>query len=178
MEGLSIEVTPQARIDLSWSAESVVCLLWALGCISELPRYDENASADLTNKLPSGPSTLLLSDAVLREPALVDRQREIAELWHWRSRTRQLKESGYEFALPGDKTIEEIIKTAAIRAAENGAIPTPIGDDFPAFGKAYRDLTGEEYSQAASIAMERHRAFNWLSGLAPGNRWRDTPTDT
>jgi hypothetical protein len=42
-----------------------------------------------------------------------------------------------------------------------GDIPTPIGDDFPAFGKAYRDLTNEEYSQATSIAVEGHGAL-WL----------------
>jgi hypothetical protein len=67
---------------------------------------------------------------------------------------------------------------ASVKAAEDGAFLAPICDDFPAFGKAYRDLSPDEFSIATSIAMERHRAFNWLSGRAPGNRWTDTPTDT
>lgn len=31
---------------------------------------------------------------------------------------------------------------------------------------------------ATSIIMERHFALNWLCGMAPGNRWDETPTDT
>jgi hypothetical protein len=75
-------------------------------------------------------------------------------------------------------TIEVLIGTASAKAALDGIIPTQTGDDFLAFGKAYRDLTKAEYLKATSIAMERHRAFNWLCGLAPGNRWSETPTET
>ena len=75
-------------------------------------------------------------------------------------------------------TINKVIQMASGKAAENGVFPAPIGNDFPAFNKAYRDLSAEEYSIANSIARERHRAFNWLCGLAPGNRWTETPTET
>jgi hypothetical protein len=67
---------------------------------------------------------------------------------------------------------------ASAKAAEDGAFPAVIGDDFPAFGKPYRDLTREEFLGVTSIALERHRAFNWLCGFAPGNKWSQTPTDT
>jgi len=109
---------------------------------------------------------------------LVEEQRNLAELWHWRSRTRQLQDSNYNFSFPGGLTIQKVIGMAASKAATNGVIPSPIGDDFPIFGKPYRDATHEEYSQATSIAVERHRALNWLCGLAPRNRWSETPTGT
>jgi hypothetical protein len=173
------EVKRQILIDMSWLAESAVCLLWALGYVSELPAYDQEASPDLTNNLPQRPLADLLGVAKLRPPSLIEEQRDIAELWHWRSRTRQLQEEGcMPKILPAGNTIEEELKLTASKAAADGACPAPIDGDFPAFNKAYRDLSFEEYSMATSIAQERHRAFNWLCGYAPQNRWADTPTDT
>lgn len=178
LEMSSSEVTQQMLIDASWSVESIVCLLWALGYITALLPYDQQADPESTNNLPAEPSQILMKNAILRPHEVVEKQRSLAELWHWRSRTRQLQESNYKFTFPGDKTIENVIAMASTKAATDGVMPSPIGDDFPAFGKAYRDLTQAEYSQATSIAMERHRALNWLCGLAPGNRWSETPTDT
>ena len=178
MEAESPEISQQALIDLSWRAESIVCLLWALGYISELLPYDQQADPKLSNKLPAEPAEALIQKAAFRPHELIEKQRDLAELWHWRSRTRQLQESGFKFTFPGDMTIQRVIQMVSAKAAADGEIAEPIGDDFPAFGKPYRDLTRQEYSQATSIAMERHHAFNWLCGLAPGNRWADTPTDT
>ncbi|HLW51729.1 MAG TPA: hypothetical protein VKW06_02710 [Candidatus Angelobacter sp.] len=80
--------------------------------------------------------------------------------------------------LPRGLTIGQVITGAAKLAFDNREIPAPIGGDFPSFDKAYRDLTCEEFAFATSIAQERHKALNWLCGLAPGNRWSATPTDT
>lgn len=93
------EVTQKARIDASWRTESIVCLLWALGYISELLPYDEQADPELTNKLPVEPVEVLVKKAALRPRDAIEKQRGIAELWHWRSRTRQLQESGQKFKL-------------------------------------------------------------------------------
>ena len=172
------DVTQKDRIDASWRTESIVCLLWALGYISEVLPYDELANPESTNRLPTEPVELLLKKATLRARESIEKQRDLAELWHWRSRTRQLQESGHNFKFPDGMTIENILRRTSAKAATNGDIPTPIGDDFPAFGKAYRELNKEEYTQATSIAVERHHALNWLCGLAPNNRWAETPTDT
>ena len=67
---------------------------------------------------------------------------------------------------------------SATAAQERGDIAQVFEGDFPAFGKPYHRATSDEYSILTSIAMERHRAFNWLCGMAPGNRWHETPTDT
>ena len=123
----------------------------------------------------------LAASAGLRPPEELEAARSIAEMWHWRSRTRQLLEEGRPFPpMPGlpFTSWDSVVRFTAPRAAERGSIPTPIDEDFPAFGRAYRDLTADEWSQAHSIALERHRALNWLCGRAPGNRWDETPTDT
>jgi uncharacterized protein DUF4272 len=178
MQTAPTELTRQALIEVSWRAESIVCLLWALGHISELLPYDQQAAPDLTKKLPAESAEVLIRKATLRPHEFLEKQRGLAELWHWRSRTRQLQESGYAFTLPDGVTMEKILEMASARAAADGAIPTPIAGDFPAFGKPYRDLTHDEYFQVRSIAQERHLALNWLCGLAPDNRWAETPTDT
>ena len=54
----------------------------------------------------------------------------------------------------------------------------PVGGDFPALDKPYRDLTAGEFAGLTSISMERHFRLNWLCERAPRNRWADTPTDT
>jgi hypothetical protein len=178
MEAHSGEFAGQIWIDKLWATESVACLLWSLGHVSGLLPYDQQADRQLVKAFPHQPVHTLIHNAVLRPRELLEAQRDVAELWHWRSRTRELQESGYKFALPGTMTIEKLIGTASAKAALDGVVPAQIGDDFPAFGKAYRDLTRAEYLKATSIAIERHRAFNWLCGLAPGNRWAETPTDT
>ncbi len=173
------DVTGQGLVNVSWLADSAVCLLWALGYVSAVPPYDQESDPKLTNELPLDSVDVLVKKATLRPADTIMKQRDLAELWHWRSRTRQLQESGrMPTGLHGGKSIDQIIQMAAAKAAGDGAFPAPIGDDFPAFGKPYRELTSEEFSRATSIAMERHRAFNWLCGYAPGNRWADTPTDT
>jgi hypothetical protein len=178
MQARPTELTQQMLLDAHWLVESIVCLLWALGYITELSAYDQHVDPELTNKLPTKPIKFLLQDATLRTRESIEKQRDLAELWHWRSRTRHLQESGKAFRLTKGMTIDKILQITSSKAAMDGVIASPIGEDFPAFRKAYRDLNDEEYSLATSIAMERHRAFNWLCGFAPSNHWAETPTDT
>jgi hypothetical protein len=124
-----------------------------------------------------GKAKLIHRDEIIHE-------REVAELWHWRSRTRQLIEEGRpwpkELSRPEEGLVsyEAVARMAARAAKERGDLKHIIEDDFLAFGKPYRNISAEEYSIATSIARERHFALNWLCGHAPGNRWDETPTDT
>ena len=161
LEAGALELTEQELIDANWLSESAACLFWALEYISELPPYDARATIEMIQVESSKRSKLRPFEAIKE-------QRDLAELWHWRARTRQLQESGrMPNVIAKGLTIDDVIRMASGKAAENGAFPAPIGNDFPAFNKAYRDLNAEEYSLATSIAVERHRAFNWLCGLAP-----------
>jgi hypothetical protein len=180
----AITMTDQQRLNASWRMEAVQTLMWALGLIGKLPPWDTEANHELLKTIPSGDISSFISAATLRDRSEIDRAREAAELWHWRSRTRQLIENGDVFQ-PDDQmrsmglnTYDDIVRLTATKAAEDGLIPLSIDDDFPAMGKAYRDLTNDEWSQVRSITMERHFTLNWLCGRAPGNRWDETPTDT
>jgi len=171
------EMTPQTMVDISWMAESEECLLWALGLIDGIPPWDTQADVEHLKKLPEGTIAELMTSAELRPAEEISEQREIAELWHWRSRTRKLQEGSSPVELPDGLTFSEIVRMSAERAESDGLFIS-IDGDFPAFGRAYSSISPEEWSIATSIAMERHKALNWLCGFAPGNRWDETPTDT
>ncbi len=173
------ETTMRQRVNASWMAESIMCLLWALGHKKQIPAYDQQY--DLHSDKKSGADLLRDSTqrAVLRPQTEIERQRDWAELWHWRCRTHSLLASGeIPTALPDGTTMEKIIRMTTEKAAEEGIFAEPIGGDFPVFGKAFREISEDELSQLTSIAMERHKALNWLCGFAPGNRWSKTPTGT
>ena len=76
---------PSSRIAhaLFSRCKSVVCLLWALGYISELSPYDQQVDPELTNELLTEPAQILIKKAVLRPQGSVEKQRDLAELWHW-----------------------------------------------------------------------------------------------
>jgi hypothetical protein len=173
------EISMQSYIDGNWLSESMVCLLWALGFVPNLPSYDEQVNGKGKTHLAKMPPKLLDEKLALRPAHVIAREREIAELWHWRSRTRLLQQQGrMPEQLPGGLNLDQMLQVVSTKAAHDGLIPTPILGDFLAFGKPYRDQTPEEFSIATSIAIERHRAFNWLCGYAPGNHWAETPTNT
>ncbi|HJW74784.1 MAG TPA: DUF4272 domain-containing protein [Thermoleophilia bacterium] len=177
--GLPGEIEEQLVINATWAMESAACLLWSLGYLETLPRYDTQADLGLLELLPDGPVEALASKAALRDFDGISRARDLAELWHWRGRTRQLQEEG---GLKGEivegQSIEEVIRLAAEEAASMGDLAETLGGDFPIFGRPYCDASADEWTRAISIAMERHQAFNWLCGYAPRNRWDEVPTDT
>jgi hypothetical protein len=171
MEMSVLDISERQLVDASWLSESAACLLWALEYIAQLPPYDTRVEAEsMKVNFRKDPSLCRLE--------IIKRQRDIAKLWHWRARTRQLKEMGEPEEVAPGMTIDRVLQITSGKAAEDGIFPAPIENDFPAFNKAYRDLSDEEYSLANSIALERHRAVNWLCGLAPENCWSKTPTDT
>lgn len=179
-----ITMSAQQQIDATWRLESFQVLLWSLGLIGELPCFDVQASDDLLKGFPPEDPREFVANARLRPSNELQAARDLAELWHWRSRTRELLERGDPFpASPemgqaGIRSYDDIVRLTARHAASDGKIPVAIDEDFPARGKAYRDLSADEWAEVRSITMERHHALNWLCGHAPSNRWDDTPTDT
>jgi hypothetical protein len=157
--------TPQEVVNATWRQESIGVLLWALSEYEELPPYDSEF-ANVAEVVPVlAPTEQFVTQAVLRPDDEIERARDVAELWHWRSRTTQLQNAPDAYAsVREEHDLDAIVRAAATHAYEQGDIAEPIGDDFPAFGKAYRDLTDDEYARATSIAMERHLALNWLCG--------------
>jgi hypothetical protein len=173
-EARLLDRTMQQVLNAAWSMEALACCLWALGILPEIPAYDSQAS--VLDQVPKGEAS---AAGELRPATEIERARRTAELWHWRSRTRQLLERGVPFhLLPDGRSGDDIVRFAAEQAAIDGYVPATCGADFPAFGKPYRELSPVEFSIITSIACERHKALNWLCGLAPNNQWDQTPTDT
>jgi len=154
-------------VDALWRGEALGTLLWALQ-LQALPPYDKPFQ---TQEM----AAVSLDGPELRPAEELEAEREAARLWHWRARTSELVPASIDLP-PGYATVDQVVAATAMRGYEQGALPSPVRGDFPAFGKVYRHLTPVERGEAHSIALERHRALNWVCGL--GERWDDVPVDT
>jgi hypothetical protein len=165
------------RINASWRSEALATLAWALGLSKEFPPFDRSVDEKLwMRRFPFLRSTrTFITRAKLRPKSDLLRQRDIAELWYWRARTTELQQSPDQDPLPEGITYEQIISGAA-ETAENERMFKRIGNDFPAKGKPYSELTDEEYEICKSIAMERLYGLNWVCGFS--KNWDNVPTDT
>jgi hypothetical protein len=175
------------QINASWRTEAVHVLAWALRLQPRLLPYDRQASLEKHGLKKHGDFgadlAAFVRGARLRPRKQIEAARELAEFWHWRSRTRQLHEGSplapdAGMRAKGIESHDDIVRAAVRAARKRGELRTTRNDDFKALGKAYRDLTDDEWSDVRSITVERHFTLNWLCGMAPRNRWDDTPTDT
>lgn len=157
---------------VGWRSEAIAVLLWALGLRYSIAPYDQIVDAlEFERVLPIlGDAGPFLASAGLRGPDEVDRERDLAELWHWRSRAARVQPAPDGMARTGS-----IVTLAAHSAYEEGFLPALVDDDFPAFGRAFRDLQGEQLRDVAAVAAERRLALNWLSGAV--TEWDDDPPD-
>lgn len=166
----------QVLVDASWRVESIGVLLWALSLVDRIPPWD--APFDQQEAIePLGVFSKVskfMSGARLRRREDIRKARDVAQTWHWRARTMQAFLAGD--APPGGGTFDDLVRQKAKEALERGEVPELADGDFPAHGKAYRDLSEEEFDEASSIAYERHFALNWLCGYSA--TWDDTPTVT
>jgi hypothetical protein len=169
----------QYHLNAMWRLESVVALMWALGIINDFPPFDTQSNAELLNQIPHEDIDRFINNAKLLSDSVIEKKRSLAELWHWRSRTRQLvEEKNVPPAELGFSSFNQIVQEVANEAYKQGDLSQVMDNDFLAKDKAYRDLTNEEWSEVRSITMERHHALNWMCGYAQNNRWDKTPTDT
>jgi hypothetical protein len=157
-----------AVVDAVWRGEALGTLLWALQ-LAELPPYDRPFD-------PDDVAAAALDGAKLREEDELELERESARLWHWRARTSELQAAGVVELPERYATFDQLIAATAMRGFEQGVLPAPIRGDFRAYERVYRHLTPEQHGEAHSLAVERHHALNWLSGL--GASWDDVPLDT
>ena len=174
-----LAMTMQQQINFSWRVEALQVLMWSLGILDEVPPMGSRADHDLLARLSKVDEQL-----TLRSVMDINAARDLAELWHWRSRTRQLSEEGRSLE-PSPEMLEadihcfdDVVRETARAVMREKGGPLIVEEDFSVNGKAYRDLDDNEWAEVRSITMERHFALNWLCGYAPMNRWDETPTDT
>lgn len=179
-----LEMVEDEQIQLSWAVEAVACLLWALNLADRIPPADQEVDPAILKLVPTSELRRFIDGARLRSSEEIDAARDLAELWHWRGRTRECQEAGNSPAEDdqlrrlGIKSYDDIVRSTAKMAKEKGMLEETIDEDFAAQGRAYRDLSIEEWPELLSISMERHRALNWLCGYAPAGDWSRTPSDT
>jgi len=190
-EGISNYLSPQEKdlvgktlgswtmeeiVASSWRTEALGVILWALSSIERIPPYDTKFSKpQILARIGLGVNASEFAAKTRQKPPQdVSRERNIAELWHWRARTSELQRN--HFSPPAGWTFQQIIAQSAKQAYQSGLIPKLLDDDFSLFGKSYAILSEGEYHDAASISLERHFALNWLCGYSAN--WDETSTET
>jgi hypothetical protein len=169
----------QHHLNAMWRQESVAVLMWSIGLIEDFPPLDTQTNPEVMKLIPHEDLGGFISTAALLPQDIIEKQRSLAQLWHWRSRTRQLIKSGQSApANSGFGSLDEIVRHVVRDALKRGELAHAIDNDFPAKGKAYRELSDEDWSEVRSITAERHYALNWLCGFAPKNAWAKTQTPT
>jgi hypothetical protein len=156
-------------IDRVWLGEGAQVLLWALGQ-RELPPHDQQEHpyevARDVGVLGDEPS-FVLAAPTLRDARRIDQMRRRLLGIHWR-----LVEQGVS---PGRVDFRELSDTAWFGGFDLAGI-TLSDDDLALAGVPVYVAPPPALSRARSIAMERHRAVNWLIGAHP--RYSRVPTPT
>ena len=170
-------IPEQQLINMSWRAEALAMINWTLGYLKQMPGFDREVSdSDKSVAMPIQKDVnSFVNAAHLRPGVEIHKARDLAEFWHWRARTYQIQRNPDKYALPPGVSLDEIVRSAAAKGHVDGLF-VAIDEDFPALGKAYRDLTEEEWNLMISIVRERHYVLNWL--CSPGAAWDDVTTDT
>jgi Domain of unknown function (DUF4272) len=158
-----------------WRCESLGILLWALEIV-DAPYYDTQFDAEtLLEPLDlMNPTIDFIWQASLRDAGVIHHARDLSEKWHWRASITQRQQR--DDKLSDGISYAELIKQVTEETYSTGNLPSVMGDDFPVLGKAYAQLTNEEYRSISSIAKERHYALNWLCHMSDG--WDNVPTET
>jgi hypothetical protein len=175
-----LELTPgmwskKDRVNTSWRVEAAGVIAWTLGLV-EMPAYDKQfRSHGIMDVLPEPHTSTQewVCGAALQPEEQILASRDVAELWLWRARTTRLQKDGRKPGVKG--TYEEFIAGAA-EAGERDSLFKRHSGDFPAFGKAYRDLSENEWHTMTSIATERLYGLNWVCGY--GSDWDEVSPDT
>ncbi|MGE0712845.1 MAG: DUF4272 domain-containing protein [Planctomycetota bacterium] len=164
---------PQAIVDAVWQAEGAQLLLWALGA-RPLPPHDEQehpyrVARELGFLEPEAPA--LLAAPELRPTAELEERWRLLTGVHWRLREHQsFSKKPVDFrawAVTGDDWLGGFSLEG---------IPLDPSGDLTVGGAPVSEADPDLVQRASSIALERHRAANWLVGTHPRYSFVKTPT--
>jgi len=178
-----LEVSDELAHDIFYGINSRGILAWCLGLIEAMPEfdtslYDDDSILDDFCETKPSPVDIAIKEWKLRSAKEIDAARDVAEMWHWRSRTLSLQRS--KPIAKSDKKSEsyrKIVRDVAVTSLPDLGILT-LDDDFSAFGKPYLLLDEEEWDKIHFITLNRHKALNWVCGYAPSDDYDETPTET
>lgn len=190
LEGLSGAVVPtEARLlerdastlapdelsAITWRAEALVALGWALALVPELPPPDQ--PTDPSSLLAGLPQPYDATDSFRRQTSLrpepeIAHERERAEVWHWRSDLADLQAS----ASAGERReLAALVRDVTREATASGLISGSRAEDFVVAGRPFLTLPAADRELIAIVAEQRLHALNWLCGF--GQDWDSVPLD-
>ncbi len=173
--------TIRERLDGWWRHEALMVLEWSLRIIEPMPSADTRVPMEdvLESAWLLRNTSSFRRTAKLRLAEEISDQRETAEFWLWRTRRTPRQRSGDQDFAKTEKSMAALRASAdhAAATAEARGLFKRINGDFPAFGKAFRDLNDDEFNLIASISMERLHGLNWLC-VMDGLEWDDVELNT
>lgn len=159
--------THEMVVAASWLCEAAGVLLWSPRFIARLPSWDtafEPAAVD--DLIPiDEPVDRFVEASALRPSPVLAAERDIAELWLWRSRTDALARSG---ALsPDGRTYLSIVDSVVPQVLARGGISEMIDGDFRHVGK----VSGwRRTNNSASCTPSPPSGSEPATGCAAGHR--------
>jgi hypothetical protein len=167
-------LTREAIVEASWQGEALIALAWAIRAVDMPPGDAPTDPRPIMDLLPRP------WDAIhgwMSEPAIVSesdavREREFAEIWHWRATTELLRREG---SAADRQDYEAAIRDVASEALAVGIVPALLDGDFPVRGQSIKDLSVNDLDELIAVTGHRLRALNWLCGF--GASWDDVPLD-
>ena len=167
-------IAPESTIEASWQGEALVALAWAIG-VGDMPPVnaisDPRPVIDVVPRPWDGIQDWLSDPAIVSESEVI-RQRELAEIWHWRVTTEVLRRSR---SAVDSQDYEEAIRDVAGEALDAGLVTTLRDDDLSVHGQSVKELSGDDIEELVAVTGQRLHALNWLCGF--GNSWDDVPLD-
>ncbi|MBI3620859.1 MAG: hypothetical protein HY208_01530 [Nitrospirae bacterium] len=150
---------------VGWRLEPLGIFAWALSLIKTLPPYDRRFSQDdLLMRLKIGKPLQPPATLHLRSAGELQAAHRTARLWEWRAQAAQRPMGADQPDPMNPDGHPTSIAAQAAGAWKEGLLPEPIGEDFPAFGRAYASLSRQQIDLLAAIAEQRAAALGWLCG--------------
>lgn len=155
-------LSEKRRTDASWLSEGLVVLGWALGRC-ELPPHDRQVDpTEISFQLGflTDEARRIIASHKLRSSAEIDTLAEKLFALHWRMATFARTQARMDFA-------------AFARGEGSDLGPLDLGDtplvggDLAIKGRPLFLADEADWRVVQNIAVERHRAANWLLGYAP-----------
>lgn len=159
----------------SWLSESLIVLAWSLNLIDAIGAYSEAGdprAGFVALPVPWDKTRSSIQQATIRPLTVLARERERAELWHWRAAVAIELDQTPKSRRP---ELLAVVAEVASEAHTASLLSRPRDGDFPVGDDPYRDLEREALDEVTSVAAERYRTLNWICGF--GATWDDVPTD-
>jgi hypothetical protein len=167
-------LTPEAIAEASWQGEALIALAWAIAALDMPPVGATSDLRPILDVLPRPWDAVRswISDRALVSDFEAAREREVAEIWHWRATSELLRRAG---SAAGEQDYESAIREVASEALAAGIVPALSDGDFEARDRSVRDLSDIEVDELIAVTGQRLRALNWLCGF--GASWDHVPFD-